>query len=94
MGGIPNPVILYGGLPTRLSTALNHIRSVGESILEWKNGGQLAVDAFIMARGLPEKDETDLEPMSEDALVAVCDGKASPLLRELYRRRDEREVQP
>ena len=92
MSGIPNPVILYGGLPTRLSTALNHIRSVGESIPGWVNGGRLAVDAFIMGRGMAEKDETDLKPMGQDALVAVCDGKASPLLRELYRRRDERKV--
>jgi hypothetical protein len=79
--GIPNPVILYGGLPTRLSTALEHTRRVGESIEGWTNGGQLAVDAFIMARGMPEHDETDLAPMDWKTLAAVCSGKASPILR-------------
>jgi hypothetical protein len=79
--GIPNPIILYGGLPTRLSTALEHTQRVGESIEGWVNGGQLAVDAFIMARGMPEQDETDLTPMDAETLSAVCDGKASPILR-------------
>lgn len=78
---LPNPVILYGGLPTRLSTALEHTRQVGESIPDWVNGGQKAVDAFIMARGMPEKDETELEPLDMDELVAVCDGRATMIAK-------------
>lgn len=70
---IPDPVILYGGLPVRLSTALAHTRAVGESISEWKRGGQKAVDAFIMARGLPTHDETDQEPLGMDALLVIID---------------------
>ena len=79
--GIANPVILYGGLPVLLSTALTDIRRVGESITEWKNGGQRAVDAFIMARGLPVENETDLPPLCLEEVRAVCGGKATPLLR-------------
>ncbi len=72
---IPDPVILYGGLPVRLSTALEHTRMVGESIPDWHRGGQQAVDAFIMARGMPEHDQTDREPIDMDALLLIIDGE-------------------
>ena len=71
---LPNPVILYGGLPVRLSTALAHTRMVGDSIPGWIHGGQKAVDAFIMARGMPEYDQTDLEPLDMGDLLAIIDG--------------------